>query len=58
MNAFDVHIYTIRAAATIVARKRAVFRDAAGYAVELGLLPANPVSQVRWAAPIPARRPP
>jgi len=40
-----------RAAAATVARKRAVFHDALGYAVELGLLPANPVSQVRWTAP-------
>jgi integrase len=39
------------AAATTIARKRAVFHDAAGYAVELGLLPANPVGQVRWTAP-------
>ena len=28
-----------------------MFHDAAGYAVELGLLPANPVSQVRWTPP-------
>jgi integrase len=40
-----------RAAASTIARKRAVFHDAAGYAVELGLLPANPVSQVRWKPP-------
>ena len=32
-------------------RKRAVFHDALDYAVELGLLPANPVGQVRWTAP-------
>ena len=39
------------AAATTIARKRAVFHDALDYAVELGLLPANPVGQVRWTAP-------
>ncbi len=39
------------AAASTVGRERAVFHDAAGYAVELGLLPANPVSQVRWTPP-------
>ena len=32
----------------------AVFHDALGYAVELGLLQANPVCQARWTAPIAA----
>jgi integrase len=40
-----------RAAATTIARKRAVFHDALGFAVEAGLLSANPASQVRWKAP-------
>jgi integrase len=31
--------------------KRAVFHGALGYAVELGLLPANPAGLVRWRAP-------
>jgi integrase len=39
------------AAAATVSRKRAVFHDALGYAVELGLLPVNPLGQVRWTAP-------
>jgi integrase len=39
------------AAANTIARKRAVFHSALGYAVELGLLPANPVGLVRWRAP-------
>jgi integrase len=39
------------AAANTVARKRAVFHGALGYAVELGLLPANPAGLVRWRAP-------
>ena len=38
------------AAATLV-RKRAVFHNAVGYAVELGLLPVNPLGQVSWIAP-------
>jgi len=42
------------AAANTVARKRAVFHGALGYAVELGLLPANPIGLVRWRAPKPA----
>jgi integrase len=39
------------AAANTITRKRAVFHGALGYAVELGLLPANPASQVHWRAP-------
>ena len=39
------------AAANTISRKRAVFHGALGYAVELGLLPANPISRVRWRAP-------
>ncbi len=39
------------AAADTIARKRAVFHGALGYAVELGLLPANPIGLVRWRAP-------
>ena len=33
--------------------KRAVFRNAPGYAAGLGLLPANPVSQIAWRPPHP-----
>ncbi len=39
------------AAANTISRKRAVFRGALGYAVELGLLPSNPVSWVQWRVP-------
>jgi integrase len=39
------------AAANTIARKRAVFHGALGYAVELRLLPVNPVGLVRWRAP-------
>jgi integrase len=38
-------------AANTIARKRAAFHGALGYAVELGLLPANPLGLVRWHAP-------
>jgi integrase len=54
LDALTVRLDSSRAAAATVARKRAVFHDALGYAVELGLLPANPVSQVRWTAPTAA----
>lgn len=39
------------AAATTIARKRAVFYGVVNYAVELDLLPANPIDKVRWKAP-------
>src|ERR1039457_7141401 len=39
------------AAATTQRRKRAVFHNAIGYAVEEGLLPANPVDRIQWKAP-------
>lgn len=39
------------AAANTITRKRAVFHGALGYAVELGLLPANPIGLARWRAP-------
>jgi hypothetical protein len=42
------------AAANTVSRKRAVFHNALGYAVELGLLPVNPISRVQWHAPAAA----
>ena len=42
------------AAANTITRKRAVFHGALGYAVELGLLPANPIGLVRWRAPTAA----
>jgi hypothetical protein len=41
------------AAATTIARKRAVFYGVLNYAVELDLLPANPIDKVRWKAPKP-----
>jgi hypothetical protein len=39
------------AAANTVTRKRAVFHGALSHAVELGLLPANPIGRVQWHAP-------
>ncbi|HUY47145.1 MAG TPA: hypothetical protein VMV92_15655 [Streptosporangiaceae bacterium] len=39
------------AAANTTTRKRAVFHGALGYAVELGLLPANPIDLVHWHTP-------
>ena len=39
------------AAATTQRRKRSVLYNAIGYAVELGLLPANPVDKIQWKTP-------
>ena len=39
------------AAATVVGRKRSVFYSVLGYAVELDILPANPIDKVQWKAP-------
>jgi len=40
-----------RAAAATITRKRAVFYNALGYAVELGLLASNPIDHLQWKAP-------
>lgn len=39
------------AAASTVSRKRAIFYNAVEYAVELGHLPANPITAIKWRAP-------
>jgi len=39
------------AAATTIARKRAVFYSVLNYGVELDILPANPIGKVTWKAP-------
>jgi hypothetical protein len=39
------------AAGSIQRRKRSVFYNALGYAVELGLLGSNPVDRIQWTAP-------
>ena len=39
------------AAPTVVNRKRAVLTNAIGYAVELDLLPGNPIATIMWRAP-------
>ena len=43
------------AAGSTQRRKRSVFYNALGYAVELGLLGSNPVDRIQWTAP-PSRR--
>ena len=44
-----------RAAATTIARKRAVFSNCLGYAVEVGLLETNPLRKISWHHPTGSR---
>jgi integrase len=51
LDALTLRLDGTRAAANTIARKRAVFHNDLGYAVELGLLQVNPIDQVQWRAP-------
>ncbi|GIJ44508.1 site-specific integrase [Virgisporangium aliadipatigenens] len=51
LDALAVKLDGKPAAATTTYRKRAVVYNALGYAVELEILPANPIDRVQWKAP-------
>jgi integrase len=51
LDALAIRIDGKPAAATTVARKRAVFYGALRYGVELRLLPTHPMDHVQWTAP-------
>ncbi len=51
LDALALTMHGQAAAATTIARKRAVFYGVLSYAVELDLLPANPIGKVTWKAP-------
>jgi hypothetical protein len=51
LDAFATKLDNRPSAATVVNRKRAVLSNALEYAVELGLLPSNPVGSIKWKAP-------
>ncbi|WP_040477361.1 tyrosine-type recombinase/integrase [Longispora albida] len=51
LDALTVRLDGKAAAATTIYRKRSVFYNALGYAVELGLLASNPVDAIQWKAP-------
>lgn len=51
LDALTVTLEGEQASANTVARRRAAFSGALGYAVELGYLPTNPLTRVRWRAP-------
>jgi hypothetical protein len=56
LEALSVTLGGKPAAATTIARKRAVFYEALNYAVELGILAANPAGKVSWSAAEVERR--
>lgn len=51
LDALSLRIDGKQAAATTIARKRAVFYGALRYAVELRLLPTHPMDHVQWITP-------
>ncbi|HEY5986250.1 MAG TPA: hypothetical protein VIV12_07740 [Streptosporangiaceae bacterium] len=51
LEALTLRLDGTRAAAATITRKRAVLYNCLGYAVELGLLPANPLDSIAWKAP-------
>ncbi len=51
LEALALRLDGLPAAATTVARKRAVLSNALSYAVELGVLESNPVAAIKWRMP-------
>lgn len=51
LTAFTLRLNGDEAAASTVRRKRAIFHNSLGYAVELSRLKANPLHAVQWKAP-------
>ena len=54
LNAFTLRLDGETAAASVMRRKRAIFHNALGFAVEARRLTVNPLPQVQWALPAPA----
>jgi len=51
LDALSLRLDGKQAAATTIARKRAVFYGTLRYGVELGLLPTHPMDHVQWVTP-------
>jgi integrase len=51
LDALALRLDGTRAAPDTISRKRAAFHGALGYAVELGLLTVNPLTQLCWGTP-------
>ncbi|MEV5777547.1 tyrosine-type recombinase/integrase [Streptomyces antimycoticus] len=56
LTAFTVRLDGKPAAASVVRRKRAIFHNALGFAVEARRLDANPLPQVQWSIPNPVEQ--
>jgi hypothetical protein len=54
LEALTLRLDGTDAAAATITRKRAVLYNCLGYAVELGLLPANPIDNISWKPPKPS----
>ncbi|SHK55502.1 tyrosine-type recombinase/integrase [Actinacidiphila paucisporea] len=53
LNAFTLRLDGEAAAASVMRRKRAIFHNALGFAVEARRLAVNPLPQVQWSLPAP-----
>ncbi|MCP2343395.1 tyrosine-type recombinase/integrase [Actinomadura rupiterrae] len=51
LDAIALRLDGAPAAAKTVARKRAIIHGVFGYAVELDILPSNPIDRIKWKAP-------
>ncbi len=51
LDGLTVRLDGMPAASSVVSRRRKILNTAVEYAVELGLLPANPVPALKWTAP-------
>ncbi|WP_421109744.1 tyrosine-type recombinase/integrase [Streptomyces sp. NEAU-S77] len=56
LTGFTVRLDGKAAAASVVRRKRAIFHNALGFAVEARRLDVNPLPQVQWAIPNPVEQ--
>ncbi|ASQ96243.1 tyrosine-type recombinase/integrase [Streptomyces sp. 11-1-2] len=56
LTAFTVRLDGKPAAASVVRRKRAIFHNALGFAVEARRLDVNPLPQVQWSIPNPVEQ--
>ena len=56
LTAFTVRLDGGQHAASVVRRKRAIFHNALGFAVEARRLKVNPLPQVQWAIPAPVEQ--
>jgi hypothetical protein len=51
LDSLSVRLDGTPAASSVISRRRKILNNAAEYAVELGLLSANPIPALKWKAP-------